>query len=202
MREAVIDAALVSGVRSLASRARRIASVCTGAFVLAAAGLLEGRRVATHWGACEMLAKKYPGLRVEPDPIFVREGHIWTSAGITAGIDLSLALIADDLGHTAAIATARHLVMFMKRPGGQAQFSVPLAAQAAEDMFASLHAWMRGNLIADLRVEALAQRAAMSPRLELSPAMDHDLARVEDRCLGARSAAINSLSGRGAISIE
>lgn len=164
MRGVVIDPGLVRVVQSLASRARRIASVCTGAFVLAAAGLLDGRRVATHWRACEMLAKKYPCLRVEPDPIFVRDGHIWTSAGITAGIDLSLALIADDLGHTAAITTARHLVMFMKRPGGQAQFSVPLAAQAAEDTFASLHAWMRANLTADLRVEALAQRAAMSPR--------------------------------------
>jgi len=164
MGEVTVDPALVRRVRSLASRARRVASVCTGAFVLAATGLLDGRRVTTHWRACERLAQNYPRLRVEPNPIFVRDGHIWTSAGITAGIDMSLALIADDLGHAAAMATARHLVMFIKRPGGQAQFSVPLAAQAEENTFASLHAWMRGNLTADLRVEALARRAAMSPR--------------------------------------
>jgi transcriptional regulator GlxA family with amidase domain len=164
MRGVVIDRALIREVRSLALRARRVASVCTGAFLLAATGLLDGRRVVTHWKSCETLAKEYPQLCVESDPIFVRDGHIWTSAGITAGIDLSLALIADDLGHAAAMATARHLVMFIKRPGGQAQFSVPLAAQAAEDTFANLHGWMRGNLTADLGVEALAQRAAMSPR--------------------------------------
>jgi transcriptional regulator GlxA family with amidase domain len=162
--EAAADTPLTAAVRGLALRARRVASVCTGAFLLAAAGLLDGRRAATHWRSCERLAKKYPKLRVEKDPIFVRDGNVWTSAGITAGIDLALALIAEDLGHAAAMATARHLVVFMKRPGGQAQFSAPLAAQTAEDAFAELHAWMRGNLAADLRVESLAERVAISPR--------------------------------------
>jgi transcriptional regulator GlxA family with amidase domain len=123
---------LVEWVRERASRARRIASVCTGAFLLAAAGVLDGRRAATHWMYCARLAERFPAVRVEPDPIFVCDGPVWTSAGVTAGIDLALALVEEDLGRSVALAVARYLVVFLKRPGGQAQFSATLALQAAD----------------------------------------------------------------------
>ena len=163
--EAVAPAELVEFVARRASRIRRICSVCTGAFMLAEAGLLDGRRVTTHWNYAERLAAAYPALRVDPDPIFIREGAIWTSAGVTAGMDLSLALIEEDLGHRVAVGVARALVMFMKRPGGQSQYSVPLALQSCDDpLFAELHAWMAAHLDADLRVERLAERVSMSVR--------------------------------------
>jgi transcriptional regulator GlxA family with amidase domain len=162
--QACTDPALLDWIRVRASRARRVASVCTGAFLLAAAGLLDGRRAATHWAHCERLAAEHPRVRVEPNPIFVRDGPIWTSAGITAGIDLTLALVEEDLGHGAALAIARHLVMFLKRPGGQAQFSTALALQAGGDRFAALHAWIGDNLGGDLSLPALAERAGMSER--------------------------------------
>ncbi len=146
-----------------ASRARRIASVCTGAFLLAAAGLLDGRRVTTHWRRCAELARRYPTLRVESDPIFVRDGEVWTSAGVTAGIDLALAFVEADLGRAAALAVAQHLVVFAKRPGGQAQFSAGLSLASDPD-FDELHSWMAGNLHQDLSVPRLAERAAMSER--------------------------------------
>ena len=110
-------------------QARRVASVCTGAFLLAATGLLNGRSVATHWSRCADLAQRFPAVRVEADPIFVRDGSIWTSAGVTAGIDLALALLEQDMGRTVALAVARYLVVFLKRPGGQAQFSTALSLQ-------------------------------------------------------------------------
>ncbi|MEJ0069432.1 MAG: GlxA family transcriptional regulator [Pseudomonadota bacterium] len=163
--EAVAERALLAQIRRWSARARRTCSVCTGAFLLAAAGLLDGRRATTHWGYCRALQQGYPAVRVEPDPIFVRDGAIWTSAGVTAGIDLALALVEADLGHDVAMRVARRLVVFLKRPGGQSQFSAPLSAQvAADDTLGALHGWMAEHLGSDLRVERLAARAGMSPR--------------------------------------
>jgi len=159
------DRALMRFLARHAARARRVASVCTGAFLLAEAGLLDGLRVTTHWSACDLLQRRYPKLRVDPDPIFVREGRIWTSAGVTAGMDLALALVEDDLGRDVALAVARRLVLYLKRPGGQTQFSAQLALQSADrDALRDLQAWMAEHPEADLSVEALARRAAMSPR--------------------------------------
>ena len=158
-------AALAQWIAARAPSVRRVASVCTGAFLLAAAGLLEGRRAATHWDWAERLRIRHPGIEVDADRIFVQDGRVWTSAGVSAGIDLTLALIEDDYGHAVAIETARQLVMFVKRSGGQSQFSVPLASQTRGDArFTDLHAWMAANLAADLRVEQLAERAGMTPR--------------------------------------
>jgi len=163
--DALADRALVDFVRTAAGRARRTASVCTGAFVLAEAGLLDGRRATTHWNACARLAERYPKVRVEPDPIFVRDGRIWSSAGVTAGMDLALALVEEDHGRDVALGVARELVLFLKRPGGQAQFSAQLSAQLAErEPLRDLQAWMADHPTADLSVEALARRVAMSPR--------------------------------------
>jgi transcriptional regulator GlxA family with amidase domain len=155
---------LIKWVRERATRARRVASVCTGAFVLAAAGLLDGRRAATHWKDCARLAQRFPAVRVEPDPIFVCDGPVWTSAGVTAGIDLALALVEEDLGRSIALAVARYLVVFLKRPGGQAQFSAALALQAADDKFGALHDWINGHLASNLSLSVLADQAGMSER--------------------------------------
>jgi transcriptional regulator GlxA family with amidase domain len=151
-------------LQRVAPAVRRAASVCTGAFVLAAAGLLDGRRATTHWQRAGEFARRYPQLRVEPDRIFVRDGKFWTSAGITAGIDLALALIADDLGEEAAKRTAQMLVVYHRRPGGQTQFSALLELGRPEGRFAELLAWARERLPERLPVERLAERAAMSPR--------------------------------------
>jgi transcriptional regulator GlxA family with amidase domain len=158
------EAVVLDWVRARATTARRVASVCTGAFLLAAAGLLDGRRAATHWMHCAELARRFPAIRVESDPIFVRDGGIWTSAGVTAAIDLALALVEEDAGRSLALAVARHLVMFLKRPGGQTQFSTVLSLQSAEDRFGALHSWMSGRLADDLSLPALARRAGMSER--------------------------------------
>jgi|SRR5215469_1955515 len=155
---------LVDWVRQRAARARRVASVCTGAFLLAAAGLLDGRRAATHWKYCAKLAQRFPAVHVEPDPIFVCDGPVWTSAGVTAGIDLALALVEEDLGRSVALAVARYLVVFLKRPGGQAQFGAALALQAADDRFAALHGWINSHLGDDLSLSILADQAGMSER--------------------------------------
>jgi len=156
---------LREAVRRLARRSRRVASVCTGAFVLAAAGLLDGRRAVTHWRWCERLASEYPRIRVEAEPIYTRDGDLWTSAGITAGMDLALALVEEDHGHALALAIARELVMFLRRPGGQSQFSVALTSQAAPSAgMRDLVAWVADNLHRPLDVETLAARAGMSPR--------------------------------------
>ncbi|MDB5982969.1 MAG: AraC family transcriptional regulator [Pseudomonas sp.] len=155
---------LLHWLQARTSTARRVASVCTGAFLLAASGLLDGRRVVTHWSRCEELAQRYPALRVEPDPIFINDGAVWTSAGVSAGIDLALALVEEDLGHDLALAVARHLVVFLKRPGGQAQFSATLALQKNAGRFADLHAWIAEHLDADLSVAILAERVGMSER--------------------------------------
>jgi transcriptional regulator GlxA family with amidase domain len=161
---AAADPVVVDLVRARAVKARRIASVCTGAFLLAAAGLLNGRRAATHWMHCAELARRFPAIRVEPDPIFVRDGAIWTSAGVTAAIDLALALVEEDVGRALALSVARHLVMFLKRPGGQAQFSTVLSLQRAEDRNGTLHNWMAGRLTDDLSLRVLARKAGMSER--------------------------------------
>ena len=151
-------------VRAAAKRARRVASVCSGAFVLAAAGLLDGRRATTHWARAGEFARVYPQIHVEPDRIFVRDGAVWTSAGITAGIDLALALAADDLGEAAAKRAAQQLVVYHRRPGGQSQFSALLEADRPGSRFSPLLAWARERLGERLPVERLAERAAMSPR--------------------------------------
>ncbi len=157
--------ALLRRLRDLAPRVRRLASVCTGAFLLAEAGLLDGRRVTTHWASCGELARRYPRLRVESDPIFVRDGSVYTSAGVTAGMDLALALVEEDLGRAVALSAARRLVLFLKRPGGQSQFSAWLRAQDAErGPIEELSTWIVENPARDLSVAALARRAGMSPR--------------------------------------
>jgi transcriptional regulator GlxA family with amidase domain len=161
---AASDPALVDWVRQRAKDARRVASVCTGAFLLAASGALDGKRAATHWSLSAELARRFPTIRVESDPIFVRDGAVWTSAGVTAGIDLALALVEEDLGRAAALAVARYLVVFLKRPGGQAQFSATLSLQAAEDRFGALHAWINQNLAENISLSALADQAGMSER--------------------------------------
>jgi len=156
---------LVAWLRARARRAERLVSVCTGAFLLAEAGLLDGRRVTTHWAYCATLASKYPAIRVEEDPIFVRDGNVATSAGVTAGIDLALALVEDDLGRDAALDIARHLVVFLRRPGNQAQFSAQLAGQLANrEPLRDVQRWITDHPAADLSVEALASQASLSPR--------------------------------------
>ncbi len=164
VEKAAADAALLDWVRLRAAHARRVASVCTGAFLLAAAGLLDGRRAVTHWSVCDDLARRFPAVHVEPDPIFIHDGPVWTSAGVTAGIDLALALVEEDLGRAVALAVARYLVVFLKRPGGQAQFSAALSLQAADDRFAALHDWINEHLAGDLSLGALARQAGMSER--------------------------------------
>ena len=148
-----------------ARRAGRIASVCSGAFLLARAGLLDGRRAVTHWGSCERLARLHPDVTVDADPIFVRDGDVWTSAGVTAGIDLALAMVEEDQGADVARRIARQLVMFVQRPGGQAQFSTQLAAQRpAREPLREVQAWIADHLTEDLTVPILAARAGMSER--------------------------------------
>lgn len=156
---------LIPWIRKNASRARRVVSVCSGAFLLAEAGLLDGRRATTHWAGCDQLKKRHPSIRVEPDPIFVRDGAIYTSAGVTAGMDLALALIEEDLGQSIALELARWFVMFVKRPGGQAQFSVQLKGQVSSSpAIQKLLGWIAENLDQDLEVEKLARKAGQSPR--------------------------------------
>jgi transcriptional regulator GlxA family with amidase domain len=156
---------LVGWLRTYGRRANRLVSVCTGAFLLAEAGLLDGRGVTTHWAYCSALAAKYPAIRVDPDPIFIRDGNVATSAGVTAGIDLALALVEDDLGRDAALDIARHLVVFLRRPGNQAQFSAQLAGQLAKrDPLRDVQRWIADHPAADLSVETLASQASLSPR--------------------------------------
>jgi transcriptional regulator GlxA family with amidase domain len=160
-----LDPAIVRWLRAHASRTRRVVSVCSGAFLLAEAGLLAGRRATTHWRYCGTLARRYPDVRVEPEPIFVRDGPIATSAGVTAGIDLALALVEEDLGRDVALAIARHLVMFLRRPANQAQFSAQLAVQvASRPGLREVQRWITDQPQADLSVPALARRAGLSPR--------------------------------------
>jgi transcriptional regulator GlxA family with amidase domain len=159
------DPALIAWLRTHGPRARRLVSVCTGAIPLAQAGLLDGRRATTHWAYCDKLARDHPAIDVDPDPIYVRDGNVSTSAGVTAGIDLALALVEEDLGRDTALTIARHLVVFLRRPGGQAQFSAQLAAQTARrEPLREVQQWITEQPAADLSVEALAARAGFSPR--------------------------------------
>lgn len=158
------SAPLIEWIRAAAGRSRRVASVCSGSLLLARAGLLDGRRATSHWATCAELSRRNPEVEVDPDPIFVQDGKVWTSAGVTAGMDLSLALVAEDLGEEVALEVARWLVMFLRRPGGQSQFSSHIAAPAEREVLRELQSWIADNLDADLRVEALAERASMSPR--------------------------------------
>src|SRR3954451_2415706 len=162
---AVLDHDLLQHVHRLALDARRVTSVCTGAFVLAAAGLLEGRRATTHWAECDDLAITYPNVTVDTDAIYVQDGNFWTSAGITAGIDLALALVAADHGGPAATRIARQLVVYLQRSGGQAQFSLILAGQTADNRpVRDLLSWVRDHLTEDLSVPALARHVNLSER--------------------------------------
>jgi transcriptional regulator GlxA family with amidase domain len=174
------DHAVSRWIRQKARRARRIASICTGAFLLAEAGLLDGRRATTHWLFAKELAIRYPKVKVDPEPIFIRDGNVYTSAGVTAGMDLALELVEEDLGSAIALRIARMLVLFLRRPGGQAQFSASLSAQASEFRpLRELQVWMAENLAQDLSVKVLASRVAMS---------DRNFARVFCRELGTTPA--------------
>ncbi|MER7407928.1 DJ-1/PfpI family protein [Streptomyces sp. NPDC000070] len=183
------DEALVSWIAAAAAGARRVASVCSGVFLLAAAGLLDGRRVTTHWAREEQLAREHPEVRVDCEPIFVRDGRVWTSAGVTAGMDLALALVEDDLGRDVAHAVARRLVLFLCRPGGQSQFSVALwSRQPATDPVRAAVTAIHADPGARHDIAGLAARAGLSPRhlqrrftaeLGVPPAAYVERARVE-----------------------
>jgi transcriptional regulator GlxA family with amidase domain len=161
----VYDDGYLAWIRDAAKRSRRVASICTGAFLLAAAGLLEGKQAVTHWAFCDQLARDFPSVLVKPDPIYLRDGSIYTSAGITAGIDLSLALVEEDHGHKVALEVARGLVMFLVRPGGQAQYSHMLSRQAVTSQpLRELQVWMWEHLREGLGIERLAERMGVSAR--------------------------------------
>jgi transcriptional regulator GlxA family with amidase domain len=160
-----ISVGLVRWIRKIAGRVRRVGSICTGALLLARAGLLDGRQVTTHWRWCEFLAKKFPRAIVDPNPIFIRDGDVYTSAGITAGMDLALPLVEEDQGSRLALQVARNLVLYLRRPGGQSQFSAALTLQATDRQpLQELEAWVLDNLDKPLNVAMLAERVSMSPR--------------------------------------
>jgi len=192
MDEAASDEKLVDNIRRLAGQSRRVTSVCSGAFLLAAAGVLDGRRATTHWAECADLEREYPSVSVEPDAIYVQDGNVWTSAGVTAGIDLALALVADDHGRNAAATVARRLVVYLRRSGGQGQFSAVLAAQSANhEPIRDLLAWIPENLTADLSIPAMAARTHMSDRqfsrvfkseVGITPAEHVEAVRMEAAC--------------------
>ena len=168
--EAMRDTALITWIAHASTVVRRTCSVCTGAFLLAAARLLDGRRAVTHWASVDALLAQFPAVDVQLDPIYVNDGNIWTSAGISAGIDLALTLVADDHDRRLSMAVARDLVVFLHRPGGQAQCSLTLATQAdtntrgIESKLSALHVWIVEHLDEDLGVERLAARMKMTPR--------------------------------------
>lgn len=163
-RAAMADAQMLAAIRDLSDRTRRTCSVCSGSFLLAAAGLLEGRRATTHWRRSEGFQRLFPSIKLDADRIYVRDGKFWTSAGITAGIDLSLALVADDLGDDIAHAAARELVVHHRRHGGQSQFSVMQDLKLASGKFDALIGWIRTSLAEDINVETMAEKAGMSAR--------------------------------------
>jgi transcriptional regulator GlxA family with amidase domain len=163
-RAALRDEALLDWLRTMSGRVHRLASVCTGSLILAAAGLLEGRRATTHWASCDLLAELAPGCTVEPDAIYVEDGALFTSAGVTAGMDLALELVERDWGKAVAIAVAQHLVIYRKRPGGQAQFSRFLEAERREDRLGALQLWILEHIGEELPLERMAAEAGMSPR--------------------------------------
>lgn len=155
---------MVRWIADIAPGVRRLCSVCTGAFLLAAAKRLDGRRATTHWAAVDQLRKRAPRAQIEADSIYVQDGDVWTCAGVTTGIDMSLALIEDDYGYEAAMDVARYLVVYLRRSGSQPQLSQPFSLQIADDSFAALHAWIRENLAHPLTVEQMAEIAGMSVR--------------------------------------
>lgn len=160
-----VNAEVVRWLKKISPRIRRVGSVCTGAMLLARAGLLDGRRATTHWDWCEVLIRRAPGAEVDPEPIFVRDENVYTSAGVTAGMDLALALVEEDYGSQLALQVARNLVLYLRRPGGQAQFSAALSLQATDRKpLRELEGWVLDNLHRPLTVPVLAQRVAMSPR--------------------------------------
>jgi transcriptional regulator GlxA family with amidase domain len=163
-RRSARDEVLLDHVRAVADAGRRVASVCSGAYVLAAAGILDGRLATTHWSLTADFARRFPKVRLKPDRIWTRDESVWTSAGISAGIDLALALIAQDLGEEVARQTARQLVVYHRRPGGQSQFSALAELEPGGGRFSGLLEWARAHLDRPLTVEELADRAAMSPR--------------------------------------
>jgi len=163
--DALQDADLIAWLAQTAPRTRRLVGLCTGTFALAAAGLLDGRRATSHWLFCDDLTRRFPRIQVQRDPIYVRDGAIYTGVGASAGLDLALALVEADVGRRIALGVAKRAVFFLKRPGGQAQFSVQRSAQLAErEPLRELQAWIADHPDADLSVDALARRAAMSPR--------------------------------------
>ncbi|MEQ9198150.1 MAG: DJ-1/PfpI family protein [Parvibaculum sp.] len=191
-RTAMEDERLLAFVRKASARASRTVSICTGSVILAAAGVLDGRRATTHWAYAPTMRKRFPKVSVEDDAIYIRDGNIWTSAGVTAGMDLALALIEEDLGREMALTLARHHVMYLMRPGGQSQFSAQLAAQRVEnERLARVCAFIVENPRADLTVPALAARAHMSERsfarhfvaeTGFTPAQFVERARLDEAC--------------------
>ncbi|MFD2414976.1 GlxA family transcriptional regulator [Amycolatopsis pigmentata] len=183
------DSRLAIWLHQRAPEVKRVVSVCTGAYLLAEAGLLDGRRATTHWGSCDDLASRYPRISVDPNPIFVRDGPISTSAGVTAGVDLAIALVEEDFGRAVAHEIARLLVVFLRRPGNQAQFSAQLSAQIARsDPLREVQYWAVANLASDLSVPAMARRAGLSTRqfarafadqVGITPGRYVDLIRLE-----------------------
>lgn len=165
LEKAARDQDLLAWLRSAAQRVRRVGSICTGAFLLASAGLLDGKRVTTHWKWAGELAQRCRRATVDPDPIYIRDGNTYTSAGITAGMDLALALVEEDLGSPLALQVAREMVLYLRRPGGQSQFSAAMSLQASDRrQIEELRAWAFDHLDDDLTVERLAVKAGMSPR--------------------------------------
>lgn len=195
------DPTAIAWIRKQYQSTRRVCSICVGAFALAEAGLLNGRKATTHWRAAHLLAQRYPEVQVDDKPIWIKDGKVYTSAGITSGIDLALALVSEDLGHDAALEIAKNLVLFLRRPGGQAQFSVSLQSQqASSSQLDALRLWIAEHLHTDITVEILAHRMATSVRtlirmfqreLKTTPAKYVETARIEAVCraleLGGRS---------------
>jgi transcriptional regulator GlxA family with amidase domain len=206
-RVAAADAALVGWLAEAAPRARRTASVCTGAFLLAAAGLLDGRRATTHWASAAELARRHPAVQVDPEPIFLRDGPVWTSAGVTAGMDLALAMVEADTDREVALTIARHLVLFLRRPGSQSQCSATLSAQQPQrEPLRETQRFAVEHPAADLSVEAMAARAHMSPRhfarsfraeVGVTPARYVEHVRVEAarRCLEDTQEPVGAVAG-------
>lgn len=203
-----LDPQIVQWVQAHARDYERVAGVCTGAFYLAQAGLLDGRSATTHWASASRFAARYPQVDVRPDSIFERSGAVWTSAGVTAGIDLALAMVEEDCGHGIALQVAQELVVFLRRPGGQSQFSVYMQADAVEDdRVGHVQQWIAGHLTDDLRVPQLAKVASMSPRhfsrvfraqTGVSPAQYVERCRIE----AARNALESSSSGLHALASQ
>lgn len=203
---AAADARLLNWLRARTPDVRRMGAVCSGTFILAAAGLLRNHKATTHWATAAQLAHEYPDIEVEPDAIFIRSGKMYTSAGGSAGMDLALALVEEDLGYDVALTVARALVLFLKRPGGQSQFSRPLFAQtAAAGPLQGVVEWIVRHLDADLRVEVLAQKAGMSARnfaraftasMETTPAKFVEAARLEQArsCLEGGRASLKQIA--------